>query len=285
MEDREKTLAEIVRRALAEDAARKDVTARLLVEGSRMGDAIIRAKAPGVVSGHEAAAAVFKALDESIAYSPAVADGSSVAKGGAVARLYGHVRAILSGERTALNFLQHLSGIATLTAAFVERVGGTGAVILDTRKTTPGLRALEKMAVVHGGGRNHRANLEDMVLVKENHITAAGGLASVLKKLGTDGLRDAEIEVASMAELRMLRETPPRRVMLDNFTPELVTEAVAEVKTWAPRVPEIEASGGIHLDSVARYASAGVGYISVGSLTSQAPVLDMNLRLEGTDTT
>jgi len=283
VEDREKTLAEIVRRALAEDAARKDVTTRLLVDAARLGDAVIRAKAPGVVSGHEAAREVFSALDASIAYSPMAPDGSPVGSGAAVARVYGHVRAILAGERSALNFLQRLSGIATTTAAFVERVKGTGVVILDTRKTTPGLRVLEKMAVVHGGGQNHRANLAELILVKENHIAAAGGLASVLKKLGSGRLSQAEIEVTSMAELRMLREGTPKRVMLDNFAPDAVAAAVAEIQSWAERTPEVEVSGGMSLDTVAQYAIPGVNFISVGSLTSQAPVLDMNLTVEGTD--
>lgn len=283
MEDREKTLAEIVRRALAEDAARKDVTTRLLVDAARLGDAVIRAKAPGVVSGHAAAREVFGALDASVAYSPMAPDGSAVAGGAAVARVYGHVRAILAGERAALNFLQHLSGIATTTAAFVERVKGTGVVILDTRKTTPGLRVLEKMAVVHGGGQNHRANLAELILVKKNHIAAAGGLASVLKKLGSGRLNQAEIEVTSVAELRMLREGTPKRVMLDNFAPDAVAAAVAEIQSWAERTPEVEVSGGMSLDTVAQYAIPGVNFISVGSLTSQAPVLDMNLTVEGTD--
>ena len=283
MEDREKTLAEIVRRALAEDAARKDVTTRLLVDAARLGDAVIRAKAPGVVSGHEAAREVFSALDASIAYSPMAPDGSPVGSGAAVARVYGHVRAILAGERVALNFLQRLSGIATTTAAFVERVKGTGVVILDTRKTTPGLRVLEKMAVVHGGGQNHRANLAELILVKKNHIAAAGGLASVLKKLGSGRLSQAEIEVTSMAELRMLREGTPKRVMLDNFAPDAIAAAVAEIQSWAERTPEVEVSGGMSLDTVAQYAIPGVNFISVGSLTSQAPVLDMNLTVEGTD--
>jgi len=283
VEDREKTLAEIVRRALAEDAARKDVTTRLLVDAARLGDAVIRAKAPGVVSGHEAAREVFSALDASIAYSPMAPDGSPVGSGAAVARVYGHVRAILAGERSALNFLQRLSGIATTTAAFVERVKGTGVVILDTRKTTPGLRVLEKMAVVHGGGQNHRANLAELILVKKNHIAAAGGLASVLKKLGADRLNQAEIEVTSVAELRMLREGTPKRVMLDNFAPDAVAAAVAEIQSWVERTPEVEVSGGMSLDTVAQYAIPGVNFISVGSLTSQAPVLDMNLTVEGTD--
>jgi nicotinate-nucleotide pyrophosphorylase (carboxylating) len=283
VEDREKTLAEIVRRALVEDAARKDVTTRLLVDAARLGDAVIRAKAPGVVSGHEAAREVFSALDASIAYSPMAPDGSPVGSGAAVARVYGHVRAILAGERVALNFLQRLSGIATTTAAFVERVKGTGVVILDTRKTTPGLRVLEKMAVVHGGGQNHRANLAELILVKKNHIAAAGGLASVLKKLGSGRLSQAEIEVTSVAELRMLREGTPKRVMLDNFAPDAVAAAVAEIQSWAERTPEVEVSGGMSLDTVAQYAIPGVNFISVGSLTSQAPVLDMNLTVEGTD--
>jgi nicotinate-nucleotide pyrophosphorylase (carboxylating) len=283
VEDREKSVAEIVKRALAEDAARKDVTTRCLIDSARLGDAVVRAKAPGVVSGHEAAREVFKALDDSIAYSPVASDGSSVANGAAVARMYGHVRAILAGERTALNFLQHLSGIATVTASFVERVKGMDVVILDTRKTTPGLRVLEKMAVVHGGGQNHRANLADMVLVKKNHIAAAGGLEGVLKKLGLDHLKRAEIEVTSLNELRMLRETPPKRVMFDNFAPETVREALAEVARWAAGVPEIEISGGVNLENIIQYAIPGVNFISIGSLTSQPPVLDMSLLLEGTD--
>jgi nicotinate-nucleotide pyrophosphorylase (carboxylating) len=283
VEDPDRSLAEIVKRALLEDEARRDATTRLLVDASRLGDAVIRAKAPGVVSGQRAAAEVFRALDEMIAYSPIVSDGSPVARGEVVARIYGRVRTILSGERTALNFLQHLSGVATLTAAFAERLKGTGVVLLDTRKTTPGLRSLEKAAVVHGGGRNHRSSLADMVLVKENHVAAAGGMGPVLAKLGASRLEGVEVEVTSVEELRMLRETPPKRVMFDNFGPEQVREAVAEVKTWTRSVPEIEVSGGVSLDTIADYAVAGVQFISVGSLTSQAPVLDMSLLLEGVD--
>lgn len=282
MEEKEKWLTDLVKAALAEDAARKDETTRLLVEAARLGDACIRAKGAGVVSGHRAAEEVFRALDPSIVYSAAAPDGSRVQRGATVARVYGHVRAILSGERTALNFLQHLSGVATLAAAFVEKVGGTGVVILDTRKTTPGLRALEKAAVAHGGGQNHRASLAGMVLVKDNHIAAAGGLAAALERLGRERLAGAEIEVASLEELRMLRETPPKRVMLDNFEPEAVREAVAEVKSWSV-VPEIEVSGGVELDTVALFAVEGVNFISVGAITSRATVLDMSLDLEGVD--
>lgn len=282
MEENEKWLADLVKSALTEDAARKDVTTRLLIDASRLGDAVIRAKAPGVVSGHRAAQEAFRALDQGIAYSAVAPDGARIERGAAVARIYGHVRAILSAERTALNFLQHLSGVATLTAAFVAAVKGTAAVVLDTRKTTPGLRVLEKAAVAHGGGRNHRFGLADMILVKDNHISAAGGLEAALKKLGAAKLADAEIEVASIEELRVLKETPPKRVMLDNFERGAVAEAVAEIKGWAV-VPEIEVSGGVTLDTAAAYAAAGADFLSIGALTNQAPVLDMSLDLEGID--
>jgi nicotinate-nucleotide pyrophosphorylase (carboxylating) len=282
VEEKEKWLGDLVKAALAEDAARKDVTTRLLVEAVRLGDACIRAKAPGVVSGHVPAQEVFKALDPSIAYSAVAPDGASIQRGAVVTRVYGHVRAILSAERTALNFLQHLSGVATAAAAFAARVKGTGVVILDTRKTTPGLRLLEKAAVVHGGGLNHRRDLASMILVKENHIAAAGGLAAVLGKLGAANLAVAEIEVASLEELRALREMPPKRVMLDNFEPETVREAIAELKGWTA-VPEVEVSGGMNLDNVAAFAIPGVNFISIGALTSQAAIVDMSLDIEGVD--
>jgi nicotinate-nucleotide pyrophosphorylase (carboxylating) len=282
VEEKEKWLDDLVRSALAEDAARKDATTRLLVDATRVGDAVLRAKGPGVVSGHAAAREVFRTLDPTIAYSAVAPDGAAVARGAVVARVYGHVRAILSAERTALNFLQHLSGVATAAAAFVAKVQGTGVAILDTRKTTPGLRLLERAAVVHGGARNHRANLAAMVLVKDNHIAAAGGLGAALEKLGAAAIAASEIEVASLEELRLLRETPPKRVMLDNFEPGAVREAVAEIRGW-PAASEIEVSGGVTLDSVAAYAIPGVDFISVGAITNRAGVLDMSLDLEGVD--
>jgi nicotinate-nucleotide pyrophosphorylase (carboxylating) len=282
VEEREKRLGDLVRAALAEDAARKDVTTRLLVDASRLGDASIRAEGPGVISGQKAALETFRALDPSIAYSATTPDGSSVQRGTVVARVYGHMRAILSAERTALNFLRHLSGVATLTAAYVAKVKETGILILDTRKTTPGLRALEKEAVVHGGGRNHRVDLASMILVKENHIASSGGLAAAVAKLGAGHLASAEIEVTSLEEFRALRDTPPRRIMLDNFEPEAVAEAVAEMNGWTT-VSEIEVSGGVNLENVVSYAIAGVGYISTGAITSGAPPLDMSLDLEGID--
>lgn len=282
MEEVEKSLIEIVKKAIAEDAVRSDVTTQLLVKRSLSGDAVIKAKASGVVSGHEAAELVFKTLDKTISYVATASDASRIEKGQAVARMRGRVAAILAGERAALNFLQHLSGVATRTAAFVEKVKGSGVVILDTRKTTPGMRPLEKKAVRNGGGENHRWNLSQMILVKENHVKAAGGLAKVVEKLGPENLAKAEIEVASLDELAELRETPPMRIMLDNFTPEMVAEAVALVRNWGGLPPQIEVSGGVDLSNVGRFAVPGVNFISIGSLTAQAPILDMSLILEGT---
>jgi nicotinate-nucleotide pyrophosphorylase (carboxylating) len=277
--DRNRLVDELVGRALEEDASFNDRTTRLLVSENTVGNAIIRVNSAGVISGQNCAETVFRLLDSDIRYSPIAGDGSRVKSADTIARMSGKLTAILSGERTALNFLQHLSGIATLTAAFVERVKGTGVVILDTRKTTPGLRFLEKEAVVHGGGRNHRANLERYILVKENHITAAWGLPAVLDKLGTN-LHEAEIEVSSLDELRSLRDRQVGRVMLDNFTPSMLTAALEELKRW-DSTPEVEVSGGINLDTITSCAQKGVDFVSVGSLTSSAPVLDMTLMVEG----
>ena len=168
--------------------------------------------------------------------------------------------------------------MATLAAAFAAAVAGTGTTILDTRKTTPGLRRLEKEAVLHGGCGNHRPDLASMILVKENHIAAAGGLAAVVDRLG-DRLAEAEIEVRSLDELRTLGETPPARIMLDNFDPANIAGALREIDRWSRR-PEIEVSGGVTLENVARYATPGVDFISIGSLTASAPSLDLSLTLE-----
>jgi nicotinate-nucleotide pyrophosphorylase (carboxylating) len=281
VEELERSVDEAVKRALAEDAARSDVTTKLLVGRSLSGDAVIKAKAAGVVSGHAPAALVFKTLDKAVSYVPTTAEGARVEQGRDVARIRGRAAAILAGERTALNFLQHLSGVATLTATFVEKAKGTGITILDTRKTTPGLRLLEKQAVVHGGGRNHRENLARMILVKENHVKAAGGLPAVAAKLGPQNLATAEIEITSLEELEVLRETPPMRIMLDNFSPDAVREAVARLRAWGSERPQIEVSGGVGLDNLEQFAMPGVDFISIGALTAQAPVLDMSLLIEG----
>ncbi len=276
MDERDDDLKSLIIRILDEDSAHEDVTTSLLVDARLRALAVVIARAGGVISGHRPAAEIFRAIDGTVNYTVISADGSRVEAGNCIARVEGACAAILSGERSALNFLQHLSGVATMTSRFVEKVAGTGTVILDTRKTLPGLRALEKEAVVHGGGRNHRFDLRECILVKENHITAAGGVAAVLERLGAGRLREAEIEVSSLDELRLLRPLPPGRIMLDNFTPEMVALAVAEIDGWAVR-PEIEVSGGVNLENIGRYALRGVDYISIGSLTASAPVLDLSL--------
>lgn len=263
--------------ALDEDAASRDVTTRLLVPQRSRGRAVVVARAAGVISGQEVASLVYERLGGA-RWTALVPDGAEVAAGAEAARVEGALRAILSGERTALNFLGRLSGVATLTAAFVRAVAGTGVRILDTRKTTPGLRLLEKQAVAHGGGANHRSDLASMILVKENHIAAAGGIEAAVEALG-DRLPDSEIEVRSIDELRALSRTPPGRVMLDNFDPARVAAAVEELAGWPAR-PEIEVSGGITLGSAASYAIAGVDYISIGALTSAASALDLSMLVE-----
>lgn len=276
MDERDDNLKSLITRVLNEDAVHEDVTTSLLVDTRLRALAEVVVRAGGVISGHRPAEEVFRAIDGTVSYTVISADGSRVEAGDCVARVEGTCAAILSGERSALNFLQHLSGIATMTSRFVEKVAGTGTVILDTRKTLPGLRALEKEAVVHGGGRNHRFDLRECILVKENHITAVGGVTAVLARLGAGRLREAEIEVSSLDELRLLRHLPPGRIMLDNFTPPMVASAVAEIDGWQVR-PEIEVSGGVNLENIEHYALRGVDYISIGSLTASAPVLDLSL--------
>ncbi len=264
--------------ALAEDESSADVTTRLLVPGALEGRAGIISRASGVISGQECAAEVFRQLGGDVEYEAVEPDGAAVVPGALIARLEGPLGRILSGERTALNFLCHLSGVATLTAAFVAKVQGTGVRILDTRKTTPGLRAVEKKAVADGGGTNHRQDLASYILVKENHIASAGGVGAALERLG-EFLSGCEIEVCELGELQALSETPPGRVMLDNFTPALIGEAVEMIRSWK-RVPEIEVSGGITLENIGSYAIDGVDFISVGALTASAPSLDLSLLVE-----
>jgi len=281
VEGRDSDITAVVETALREDTAWNDPTTALLVGKGTRGRAVIRARTAGVVSGQRCARTAFALLDRSISYGIDAPDGSSIRGGGTVATVEGTLGPILGGERTALNFLQHLSGIATSVRRFVERIEGTGAVILDTRKTTPGMRLLEKEAVLHGGGRNHRMNLAGLVLVKENHIAAAGGLERVIELLGAD-MGKAEIEITSLDELRMLRGARPARIMLDNFTPEEAEEAMEELKGWEDR-PEIEVSGGVTIETVRSYALLGVDFISIGSITASARALDMSLVVDGVE--
>jgi nicotinate-nucleotide pyrophosphorylase (carboxylating) len=277
-------IAAIVRRALEEDLGDGDVTTECTVapEARLRGEFV--AKQAGVIAGLEAARLTFASLDEDTLFTAHAAEGSAVARGQVVATVEGHGRALLSGERTALNLLQRMSGIASLTRQFVDAVAGTRAVILDTRKTAPGLRVLDKWAVRLGGGQNHRFGLFDMVLIKDNHIAAVGGdLGEAVRRVraGDSRRRPIEVEVTSEAQLRqaLALEPPVDRILLDNMTPP---EMRAAVQLAAGRVP-LEASGNVSLENVAQVAATGVDYISIGALTHSVRALDVSLELYRVD--
>jgi nicotinate-nucleotide pyrophosphorylase (carboxylating) len=268
---------ELIDRALAEDLGGGDVTTAALVPAEARARARIVQKAPGVVAGLRVAEAVFRRVDPDLRWHAHAGEGSW-REDGLVAEVAGSVPAILRGERVALNFLGRLSGIATLTARYVRAVDGTGAVILDTRKTTPGLRALEKEAVRVGGGQNHRFGLFDAMLVKENHIAAAGGVRAA----GERALAAAppgmlvEVECQSLSDVDEALAAGVGRLLLDNMDTEQMREAVRRVGGRA----QLEASGGVTLETVRAIAETGVDHISVGALTHSAPALDLSLRLE-----
>ena len=221
------------------------------------------------------AKAVFKQLDPKLQFKPLAQDGDRVKAGTIVARLEGDGRSLLKGERVALNFLQNLSGIATLTARFVETVKGTMAVILDTRKTTPGLRALEKYAVRMGGGRNHRMNLSDGILIKDNHLALAGYLKAALEKVKEKAPRGfkVEVETTNFEEIEAALSARADIILLDNMTPPQLKEAVRLINGRALT----EASGGVHLNNLREIAETGVDFISIGALTHSAPAVDMSM--------
>ena len=257
-------MRDLIERALAEDVGSGDVTTDALVPAGALTRARIEQEAPGVVAGLSVAEGVFHHVDPGLRWHAHAAEGEW-REGGLVAEVAGSAAAILRGERVALNFLGRLSGVATLTARYVAAVEGTGARILDTRKTTPGLRALEKQAVVAGGGLNHRAGLYDAILVKENHIAAAA----------PDGMA-VEVECSSLEELDQALEVGIPAILLDNMSNEEMTEAVRRTAGRA----SLEASGGVTLDTVRAIAETGVDFISVGALTHSAPALDLSLRLD-----
>jgi nicotinate-nucleotide pyrophosphorylase (carboxylating) len=267
----------IVRRALDEDVGDGDVTTNCIVSPEGALDGRFIAREAGVIAGLTVAALAFTLLDDRIRFTPTVAEGDSVTRGASLATVAGPARALLTGERTALNLLQRMSGIATLTRRFVEAVRPWTATILDTRKTAPGLRLLDKWAVRVGGARNHRAGLYDMVLIKGNHVVAAGGITQAVARVRE---RDAqhraiEVEVSTLAELRETLALSVDRVMLDNMSLDEMREAV---RMAAGRVP-LEASGRITLENVAEVAAAGVDYISIGALTHSARALDISLTI------
>jgi nicotinate-nucleotide pyrophosphorylase (carboxylating) len=220
---------------------------------------------------------VFRALDPDVSFEASAADGDRFSEPTEVARISGRARAVLTGERTALNVLGRLAGIATLTSRFVDAIDGTGAEILDTRKTTPGLRALEKYAVRCGGGRNHRFGLDDGILVKDNHLRAAGGVRPAVERLRATGTGlPIEVEAETLDDVREALAAGAEQILLDNMTPALMHEAVELVGGRAT----LEASGGVSLDTVREIAETGVDFVSVGALTHSARSLDVSLELE-----
>jgi len=256
-----------------------DITTNAIIPPDAQGDASIIVRKPGVIAGLDLAAASFKSLDPDVRFTRIVEDGSKVEAGATIARIAGKTRALLTGERTALNFFGRLSGIATLTAGYVAAVEGTHAKIVETRKTTPGLRALEKYAVRCGGGTNHRFGLYDAVLVKDNHIAAAGGLAEALNAVRTavGHLVKIEVEVDTLDQLENVLRFPIDAVLLDNMDAGTLKRAIALVKG---RVIT-EASGGVTLESVREIAKTGVDLISVGALTHSARSLDSSREWKG----
>lgn len=275
--------AGLVEAALREDLGDGDrTTAWSVPEGAR-GEAVVVAREPGMVAGLPVAASVFRRLSEELDVRAATEDGQPVAGGEAVLRLRGPLAPILTGERTALNFLTHLSGVATLTRRFVDAVEHTSCRVTDTRKTTPGWRRLEKAATRAGGAVNHRMGLYDMVLLKENHIRAAGGvevaLEAVRERADDEGL-SVEIEVESVEELGRALRGDPDRVLLDNMSLSELRAAVRLVHGHGSSRPELEASGGIDLEAAPAVAETGVDWISVGRLTHSAPALDLSLLVD-----
>jgi len=276
-------LGEVVARALAEDEALADVTTRSIFrESDRLSGRIV-AREAGVLAGLPVARAVFLALDGAFEFDGLLEDGARLVPDSVIARCRGRAYAVLSGERVALNFLQRLSGVASLTARYVEALGSSETRILDTRKTTPGLRALEKYAVRCGGGANHRFSLADMVLIKDNHIEAAGSIRAAVERIRSSpaGVVVAiEVEVQDFDQLEDVLPLEVDRVMLDNFDPERLARAMDIIETYPGRRPEVEISGGVTLDTVAELGAAGADFISVGALTHSAASLNMNMEIE-----
>lgn len=274
---------EIVEIALKEDLGYAgDITSRACVPPFHRSKAKVISREDGVIAGIEPFTEVFQAVDSYTEIIIHRGDGDKVAENDIIAGVEGYTRSLLSAERTALNFLGHLSGVATVTNRMVEAVRGSGVVLLDTRKTLPGMRILEKKSVRAGGGYNHRFGLFDMILIKENHIAASGGIEAALdaaqefnRKVG--GRLEIEIEVRNLEELRRAIARKPERIMLDNFTPGLVRQAVAQ----AGDEILLEVSGGVNIDNIKDYAAAGPDFISIGSITHSAPALNLSMLMEG----
>ena len=286
----ESALQDLIRNALKEDIGSGDITTELLIPKNKVIKAVIILKEKAVVAGLEIAQRVFRAIDKNIQFKVTSADGSQEKPGKIIAKIQGQAGSILSGERTALNFLSHLSGVATVTRSFVDQVKSYKARIMDTRKTTPGLRELEKSAVALGGGHNHRMGLWDAVLVKDNHIAVlkAGArginikdIARLVKEKKPKGMK-TDIEVRNLKEFQEVLEIPPDIIMLDNMDISQIKKAVAMRDAQPSRKNvKIEVSGGVRLSNIKAIARAGVDMISIGALTHSAKAVDMSLEVIG----
>jgi nicotinate-nucleotide pyrophosphorylase (carboxylating) len=271
-------LGDFVRRVLAEDlGSGGDVTSRATIDADARFAATMNCREPIVVAGLDLAIAFFRALDREVRIEARVKDGDAVAAGSVLLKLEGNARGMLAAERSALNTLQHLSGIATLTRRYVEAIAGTKAVLLDTRKTIPGLRLLEKYAARMGGAENHRMRMDDGLLIKDNHVGVAGGVGAAVRaaKAAGTGLT-VQVEVDRIEQVDEALDAGADRLLLDNMTPAELAEAV---KLVDGRVP-LEASGGVRLETIRAIAESGVDYISVGRITQSAPAVDIGLDYE-----
>ncbi|MCU6710788.1 carboxylating nicotinate-nucleotide diphosphorylase [Paenibacillus sp. J5C_2022] len=265
---------------LEEDIGSGDVTAETTIPASARSTAIIHMKDNGLAAGIPVARLVFQAVDPTLVFNAHVADGDKVSYGTVLAEVEGSTRSLLMGERLALNLLQRLSGIATKTSAYVDALQGVPARLVDTRKTTPGLRMLEKYAVRVGGGYNHRFGLYDAVMIKDNHIKGAGGISAAVEaaREGIPHTMKIEVETESLSQVEEALASGADIIMLDNMTPELMKRAVTYIKERAPHIMT-EASGGVTLETIHAIASTGVDVISVGGLTYSVPALDISLDL------
>lgn len=267
-------ILDCIRRALAEDIGPGDVTTDSIVPPEAIMRGQIIAKQSGIVAGLDVAAAVFEILDPRVRFEAVVPEGAQVSNRQQLATISGPARALLTGERTALNFLGRMSGIATLTRQFVDAVAGTRAVILDTRKTVPGLRLLDKLAVRRGGGQNHRVGLYDMILIKDNHIDFAGSISAAVTRARAAGKGlEIEVEARTLQDVSAALALGVERILLDNMSPELMRQAVALTAGAA----KLEASGNVTLATVRQAAETGVDFISTGALTHSVTVFDVSL--------
>lgn len=288
MRTRDQGIEKLIELALREDLGKGDVTSEALIDENLKGKGIIKALEDGVLAGIEIARLVFKRIDPEIVFKPLVKDGEKIRNKSKVAQIEGKVKSILAGERTALNFLQRLSGIATFTSKFVQEVKGTKTKILDTRKTTPGFRALEKYAVKMGRGENHRMGLYDRILIKDNHIRACGGVGTAIRKVKKSLKNETfvsrfdlknlkvEVEAKNIKEVKEAIQSEADWIMLDNMSSSQIKEGVRMIRSNRRKM-KIEVSGRVNLNNVKKIARLGVDYISVGALTHSTKALDLSL--------